>query len=88
MKLAADCAIFGKEVLQAVKFLHGLGVLQHFENEVLSDIVVINPQWIVDVMACVVSVHSGVIQVLHMLHTQIHTQTQNTYPLLLVAVAV
>ena len=52
--------IYGDEVIQSVRFLHELGSLQHFENEFLKDNVVINPQWIIDVMACVVSVHNKV----------------------------
>ena len=51
------------QIKQAVSFLNDLGVLQHFDNEFLRDRVVINPQWIVDVMACVVSVHNTVIKV-------------------------
>ena len=51
------------QVAQAVQFLHDLGTLQHFDNELLRDRVVINPQWIVDVMACVVSVHNKFIKV-------------------------
>ena len=49
--------------MQAVGFLHDLGSLQHFHNEHLKSKVVINPQWIVDVMSCVVSVHNTPIQV-------------------------
>ena len=48
---------------QAVQFLHELGSVQHFSNEALKSKVVINPQWIVDAMACVVSVHDTPIQV-------------------------
>ena len=57
---AHDAGIFGAEVKQAIRFLHELGTVQHFDNEFLKDKVVINPQWIVDVMACVVSVHNTV----------------------------
>ena len=57
---AHTVGIYGDEVLQSVRFLHELGSLQHFENEFLKDKVVINPQWIIDVMACVVSVHNKV----------------------------
>lgn len=49
--------------MQAVRLLHELGTIQHFENEFLKDKIVINPQWIVDVMACVVSVHETAIKV-------------------------
>lgn len=49
---------------EAVAFLHDLGSLQHFSgNEYLHSKVVVNPQWIVDVMACVVSVKESPIKV-------------------------
>ena len=50
---------------QAVAFLHDLGSVQHFRNEYLKSRVVIDPQWIVDAMACVVSVHDTPIEVGH-----------------------
>lgn len=52
------------QVSQAIQFLHELGSLQHFTNEFLKSYVVINPQWIVDVMACVVSVKDSAIKVM------------------------
>ncbi len=51
------------QVYQAVQFLHELGSLQYFTNEYLKAYVVVNPQWIVDVMACVVSVKDSHIKV-------------------------
>ncbi|XP_064623321.1 uncharacterized protein LOC135485349 isoform X1 [Lineus longissimus] len=54
--------INSEEISNAVQFLHDLGSLQHFTNDRLKSRVVINPQWIVDVMACVVSVHSSPIK--------------------------
>ena len=51
------------QINEAVSFLHNLGSLQHFANDALKSKVVINPQWIVDVMACVVSVRSNAIEV-------------------------
>ena len=51
------------QIHQSVQFLHELGVLQHFNSEALQDRVVIDPQWIVDVMACVVSVKDSPIKV-------------------------
>ncbi|RMZ94163.1 putative serine threonine- kinase pats1, partial [Brachionus plicatilis] len=45
-----------EEILQAVKFLNDLGSLQYFENKSLKDKVIINPQWIVNAFANVVSV--------------------------------
>lgn len=44
-------------------FLHELGSVQYFTNEFLRDRVIINPQWLVDVMACIVTVKESVIQV-------------------------
>jgi hypothetical protein len=65
-RIAVDSGIFESvETSQAVHFLHELGTLQHFDNEFLKDRVVINPQWIVDVMACVVSVKDS--------HIEVHT---------------
>ena len=52
------------KIYQAVQFLHELGSLQHFTTETLKSKVVVNPQWIVDVMACVVSVKNSPIKVL------------------------
>ncbi|VDI30258.1 Hypothetical predicted protein [Mytilus galloprovincialis] len=46
-----------KDIKLAVQFLDDLGIVQYFDTEVLNDKVVINPQWIVDVMAKVVSVN-------------------------------
>ena len=56
-----NCGVF--QINEAVSFLHNLGSLQHFSNDALKSKVVINPQWIVDVMACVVSVRSNAIEV-------------------------
>ncbi|CAG5122482.1 unnamed protein product, partial [Candidula unifasciata] len=54
-----------KDVREAIQFLHELGTVQYFENEFLRDQVVINPQWIVNVMSCVVSVKNSPIQENH-----------------------
>ena len=51
------------QLIQAVQFLHDLGSVQFFNTEFLRSNVVIIPQWIVDVMACVVTVHDGPIKV-------------------------
>ena len=53
--------LFSPQVRQAVHFIHELGSLQYFDNELLKDRIVINPQWIVKVMTCIVSVHNKVI---------------------------
>lgn len=56
-ELAENAGIFDEqEILQAIRFLADLGSLQYFETSGLKDKVVINPQWIIDVMACIVSV--------------------------------
>ena len=52
---------------QAVRFLHSLGTLQHFDTDLLRHQVVVNPQWIVDVMACLVSVHNKYCKVRHVM---------------------
>ena len=49
---------------EAIQFLHELGTVQYFDNDFLRNIVVINPQWIVNVMSCVVSVKNSPIQVI------------------------
>ncbi|XP_025077380.1 uncharacterized protein LOC112554025 isoform X3 [Pomacea canaliculata] len=73
-KIANQSGIFEKsEVVQAVQFLHELGSLQHFTKEFLKDQVVINPQWIVDVMACVVSVKDSPIKDGRLKHEDIST---------------
>jgi leucine-rich repeat kinase 2 len=51
-----------KEVKQCVQFLNDLGSLQYFDTNGLRDKVVINPQWIVDVISCVISVKESCIQ--------------------------
>ncbi|CAD5120940.1 DgyrCDS9493 [Dimorphilus gyrociliatus] len=50
------CHISRSELVQCIEFLHELGAIQYFNNEFLKNRIVVNPQWIVDVMACVVSV--------------------------------
>ncbi|XP_052813517.1 uncharacterized protein LOC128240741 isoform X2 [Mya arenaria] len=64
-----------RDVRMAVQLLHDLGTVQYFDNDFLRDYVVINPQWIVDVMACVVSAQSSPIQKNHgrFLHSDITT---------------
>ncbi|CAD5120956.1 DgyrCDS9504 [Dimorphilus gyrociliatus] len=63
LKLAESSGIFNKaEFYQAVELLHELGSLLYFQNEFLRKKIVINPQWIVDVMACVVSIQVNAIK--------------------------
>ncbi|XP_055863720.1 uncharacterized protein LOC106053574 [Biomphalaria glabrata] len=61
------------EVAHAVQFLHELGSLQHFTNTNLKSHVVISPQWLVDVMACVVSVKDSHIKDGKLNHSDINT---------------
>ncbi|CAF4077014.1 unnamed protein product, partial [Rotaria sordida] len=59
IKIARQSGIFDlSEVLQSVQFLHDLGSLQYFSSEHLKNYVVVNPQWIIDVMACIVSINN------------------------------
>ena len=61
-KIASNHGIFDQlELNQALQFLHDLGSLMHFNNEFLRDKVVINPQFMVDLMASLVSVHNNFI---------------------------
>jgi hypothetical protein len=61
-KIGNNFGIFDKhELNQAISFLHDLGSLMHFNNEFLRDKVVINPQFMVDLMASLVSVHNNFI---------------------------
>ena len=56
-KLGSEVGIYDeKDLKAAVNFLHDLGSIQYFDREILRDILVTDPQWIVDVMACIVSV--------------------------------
>ncbi|KAH3741006.1 hypothetical protein DPMN_047724, partial [Dreissena polymorpha] len=61
--LGASCGIFDRtEFIQAIQFLHDLGAVQFFDTDFLRSMVVIYPQWIVDVMACLVTVHDGAVK--------------------------
>ncbi len=60
--MASNRGIFDKlELAQAIRFLHDLGSLMHFNNELLRDKLVINPQFMVDLMACLVSINNNCI---------------------------
>lgn len=63
VKIAAAHGIFDSiELSQALQFLHDLGSIMYFSNqEILRTKVVINPQFMVDLMACLVSVHNNFI---------------------------
>ena len=80
-KIASNYGIFEKgELANAVQFLHDLGSLMHFNNEFLRDKVVINPQYMVDLMACLVSVNNTLIQDGILLHKDIPKIWQNYDP--------
>eukprot|EP00026_Physarum_polycephalum_P000314 Phypoly_transcript_00314.p1 GENE.Phypoly_transcript_00314~~Phypoly_transcript_00314.p1 ORF type:complete len:1738 (-),score=158.13 Phypoly_transcript_00314:23-5236(-) len=51
--IAVDCGIREEDVVGVTKYLHNLGVLVHFADEQLKNLVVINPQFLVDVMATI-----------------------------------
>lgn len=58
-KIASNHGIFDKsELSQTIQFLNDLGSLIYFNNEFLRNKVVINPQFLVDLMACLVSVNN------------------------------
>lgn len=62
VKLAQSFGIFDKsELNQVIQFLHDLGSIMHFNNEFLRDKIIINPQYMVDLMACLVSVNNNFI---------------------------
>ena len=70
--IAQNAGIFDStEVLQAVQFLHDLGSLQYFSSEHLKHYVVINPQWIVNVMACIVSIKDSPVKDGRLFHSDV-----------------
>ncbi len=71
-EIAHNAGVFDPgEVLQAVQFLHDLGSLQYFPSEHLKNYVVINPQWIVNVMACIVSIKDSPVKDGRLYHTDV-----------------
>lgn len=48
---------------EGLRLLHDLGSVQHFSNELLRNKVITNPQWLVDVMACLITVKESIIKV-------------------------
>ena len=73
-KLAVNSGLFdSSEIHRAISFLHDLGSLQHFTSHFLKSRVVIDPQWIVDVMARVVNVKESVIQAGKLRHSDVAT---------------
>ncbi|XP_065648792.1 leucine-rich repeat serine/threonine-protein kinase 1 isoform X2 [Hydra vulgaris] len=47
-----------EELNQAVRFLHDYGTLLHFDDPNLSDLYFINPQWLCDMLAHIITVKS------------------------------
>lgn len=72
-KIAASQGIFdSSELSQALQFLHDLGSIMFFNNqEILRTKVVINPQFMVDLMACLVSVQNNFIVDGKLLHSDV-----------------
>ena len=68
-----------QDILQAIRFLADLGSVQYFESTGLKDKVVINPQWIVNVMACVVSIKESSVSNGRLNHDDIEA-IWNEYP--------
>ncbi|CAF3553209.1 unnamed protein product [Rotaria sordida] len=70
--IAHNAGIFDPgEVLQSIQFLHDLGSLQYFSSEHLKNYVVINPQWIINVMACIVSIKDSPVKNGRLFHSDI-----------------
>ena len=73
-EIAVNSGLFdSSEIHRAISFLHDLGSLQHFTSHFLKSRVVIDPQWIVDVMARVVNVKESVIQAGKLRHSDVAT---------------
>lgn len=45
-----------RELEQAVRFLHDNGTMLHYEDPVLSDLYFVDPQWLCDMLAHIVTV--------------------------------
>jgi leucine-rich repeat kinase 2 len=70
--IASDYGIFDKsELSQCIQFLHDLGSLMYFNNEFLKNKVIINPQYMVDLMACLVSINNSFIQEGRLYHSDL-----------------
>lgn len=72
--------VFSIQVRQVVRFLHDLGSVEHFDTELLKDVVIISPQWLVDGMASLVSVHNETIPEGRLYHKDIHKVWTNHSP--------
>ena len=47
-----------RELEQAVRFLHDNGTMLHYEDPLLSDLYFVDPQWLCDMLAHVVTVRN------------------------------
>ncbi|CAF5016898.1 unnamed protein product, partial [Rotaria sp. Silwood1] len=65
------------EILQSVQFLSDLGSLQYFSSEHLKNYVVINPQWVINVMACIVSIKDSPVKNGRLYHSDIDVIWKN-----------
>jgi hypothetical protein len=57
VKLAEGCGIDSEELVEVARFLYDAGTLVHFDDAFsgLQDLVVIDPQWLADVMKSIIS---------------------------------
>jgi hypothetical protein len=57
VKLAQGCGINSEELVEVARFLYDAGTLVHFDDAFsgLQDLVVIDPQWLADVMKSIIS---------------------------------
>lgn len=79
--IAEASSIFNEpEIIQATRFLADLGTVQYFESSDLTDKIIINPQWIVDAMACLVSVKETFIESGYLKHEDIGRVWSNYEP--------
>lgn len=54
--LASKCHIHSQDTLiVATQFLHDLGVVLHFHDETVDNIVVVDPQWLIDMMSEIIT---------------------------------
>uniref|UniRef100_A0A914XFE4 non-specific serine/threonine protein kinase n=1 Tax=Plectus sambesii TaxID=2011161 RepID=A0A914XFE4_9BILA len=51
-----------QDVKECLTLLHELGSIQYFNKDLLRSQIITNPQWLVDVMACLISVKENVIK--------------------------
>lgn len=58
MKFAKDSGVRDRQIDHCLQFLHDAGVLVHYndeKNSELSDLVILDPQWIVDLMSSIIT---------------------------------